>query len=139
FPDEDDEERSRNQFKRVDPANWPIAYWLAIFVGVGLVAFRGIAVIMSLGEEGLKNPLLLVNRRIEKFSSDSEIQKAGIRIVPLSVVASSTQAVAPRAAPPDAPTARAPQPGDWRLDGTVYDLVTLQPVPDCELIFSARS
>jgi hypothetical protein len=159
FPDPDNPEQVK-KFRRFDPASWPIAVWLLAFVGCGLLTWKGIDSIMSVGAEGLKNPLLLVNRKLETMNKDSAIAQPVIQAhqaaqdaaakssAPAYTVGSTSnaasvswngQADAPAAPKPDQPAKREPQPGDWKLSGTVYDLVTLQPLSGCVMAFKGKS
>ncbi|MBI3554456.1 MAG: zinc ribbon domain-containing protein [Elusimicrobia bacterium] len=139
FDYEDDDERPRQKFKRIDPGSWPIHYWLVVFAGVGFAIWRILTGVLLLGEEGARNPIkrFIKGRTEVNLDPDKNLMAKGMQVI---------LGTAPPAGLAEAREMRrgireddaAGNPGDWRLNGTVFDLVTLGPIPDCAMEFKGK-
>lgn len=149
FPDEDDPLPTRRSSLSIDMGSWPIWAWLLMFALLGTSMWRFIVLVMMSGADSVNNPVHhFVDQHagssvaeVKNYGSGSGVNAMFGNAIPTFPDYSAKKGAAGHsAAGSTAPGQSAPPAEDevnWHFSGIVFDLLTLQPIADCEIVVSA--
>jgi hypothetical protein len=125
---------------------WPIWAWLLTFAAMGTFMWRFIVFVMMSGADSVGNPVRQFvdthanNAQVKNYGSGSGMSAMFGKAMPTFPDYSAPAKGAPgKSAPGSTAPGAAPTEDEdhWHLSGTVFDLITLAPIPDCAIVLSA--
>ncbi len=146
FPDEDAPPVVRHSNLSIDMGRWPIWAWLLAFSALGTFMWRFIVLVMMSGADSVGNPVKTFvdahagssSAQVKNYGSGGGISAVFGKAIPTYPDYSTpAKPGAGHTAAGQTTPGAAEDTSNWHLSGTVFDLVTLQPVPNCSMVLSA--